>query len=122
MVEIRIRGFDGGRNNSSSDFRAHIRRGFAPWTHTHLLPPSGPSCNHGRREFEPAHQLDELNDFDGEAPELAGDFFFEVESDEGKLLRIICYLFDVWVDSVLRFVLFFEQRRKAMNTNDTWWT
>jgi hypothetical protein len=28
---------------------------------------------------------DELNDFDGEARELAGDFFFEVERDEGKL-------------------------------------
>jgi hypothetical protein len=41
---------------------------------------------------------DELDDFDGEARELAGDFFFEVESDEGKLLQIIRYLFDVWVD------------------------
>ena len=27
---------------------------------------------------------DALDDFDGEARELAGDFFFEVDSDEGK--------------------------------------
>ena len=27
---------------------------------------------------------DELEDFDGEARQLAGDYFFEVESDEGK--------------------------------------
>jgi hypothetical protein len=27
---------------------------------------------------------DELDDFDGEARELAGDFFFQVENDEGK--------------------------------------
>ena len=27
---------------------------------------------------------DDLDDFEGEAQELAGDFFFEVESDEGK--------------------------------------
>ena len=27
---------------------------------------------------------DDLDDFEGEARELAGDFFFEVESDEGK--------------------------------------
>jgi hypothetical protein len=50
---------------------------------------------------------DELDDFDGEARELAGDFIFEVESDEGKLLGIICYLFAVWVDSVFRFVFYF---------------
>jgi hypothetical protein len=29
---------------------------------------------------------DELEDFDGEDQELAGDFFFEVESDKGKLV------------------------------------
>jgi hypothetical protein len=27
---------------------------------------------------------DELDDFDGEDQELAGDFFFDVESNEGK--------------------------------------
>jgi hypothetical protein len=35
---------------------------------------------------------DELDDFDGEARELAGDFFFEVESDEGNLSSFLCLL------------------------------
>jgi hypothetical protein len=43
----------------------------------------------------------ELDDFDGEARELAGDFFFEVESDEGKLSSLLCLLRGVT----------FEQRR-----------
>jgi hypothetical protein len=32
---------------------------------------------------------DDLDDFDGEARELAGDFFFGVDSDEGKVFCLI---------------------------------
>jgi hypothetical protein len=83
--------------DSIENFRAPYKF-LPPWfTAHHLLPLAPPQTMENFNLNEPIN-WDEIKDFEGEARHFAGDYFFEVESDEGEVLVLVLIQFLlVWI-------------------------